>query len=65
VNRKYDKHTNGFCVNPKHIEARKPVGTKGMYAGVVPGAGGDLFWVTHDDGSVAAYAQTELQPVKE
>lgn len=63
VNRKYDANTNGFLVKPSYIDNRKPIGTKGTYKGWVPGAGGDLFWIQHEDGTVAAYAQTELQPV--
>lgn len=64
ANRNEDSHTGGFLVNPRHISARKPVGTNGVYKSWVPGAGGDLWWIEHEDGSVGAYAYTELEPAK-
>lgn len=61
--RREDSHTNGFFVKPHHIDARKPVGTPGKYNGIVPGGGGDLWWVLHEDGSIGAYCYlTELAP---
>jgi hypothetical protein len=48
-----------FFVVEKHIIARK-AGALGQYAGWVPGAGGDVWWVRHDDGSVGAYMYNEL-----
>jgi len=58
-----DEHTRGFLVQPHHIEARKPVGTRGTFHGIVPGGGGDLWWVRHEDGTIGAYCfLTELRP---
>lgn len=61
--RREDKHTNGFFVKQHHIDARKPVGTRGKYHGPIPGGGGDLWWVLHEDGSIGVYCYlTELAP---
>ena len=57
----------GFLVKEKHIEARK-AGAVGIYKGWVAGAGGDLWWVEHNDSSVGAYMFNEvedLEPKKE
>lgn len=58
----YSQHeaTNTFFVVPKHILARKP-GATGIYHGWVPGGGGDLWWVQHEDNSIGAYCYTELE----
>jgi hypothetical protein len=48
----------GFLVKQKHIDARKAA--PGIYKGWVPGAGGDIWWVQHEDGSVGAYVFTEV-----
>ena len=53
----------GFLVQGKHIDARVP-NTIGTYIGWVPGAGGDVWWIKHEDGSVGAYEYTELTDVR-
>lgn len=50
----------GFLVNEKYIQARKPK-TNGVYVGYVSGAGGDLWWIKHDDDSeIGCYDNTEV-----
>lgn len=49
----------GFLVKPEYLEARK-AGTKGTTFGWVPGAGGDVWWVKHEDGTIGAYLYTEV-----
>lgn len=51
----------GFNVHEKHITARKS-NALGMTSGIVPGAG-DLWWVTHDDGSIGAYMSDEVTDI--
>jgi len=48
----------GFLVKQKHIDARKAA--PGIYRGWVPGCGGDVWWIEHEDGSVGAYMFTEV-----
>lgn len=48
-----------FFVHRRHLEARKP-GAKGFYKDWVPGAGGDVWWVEHEDGTTAAYMYDEV-----
>ena len=49
----------GYFVHPKNITTRRP-GALGHYRGFVPGAGGDVWWVIHEDSTVAAYQVDEL-----
>lgn len=42
------------------VVARKQ-GAKGSIWGVVGGAGGDLYWVDHEDGTRASYCFTEFE----
>lgn len=56
------KECRGFFVKEKYIQARK-AGAKGTYHGFVPGAGGDIWWIKHEDGSVGAYVYDELTDV--
>jgi hypothetical protein len=51
-----------FLVKQKYIDARR-AGVKGTYIGWVPGAGGDVWWVRHEDDSVGAYMFTEILDV--
>jgi len=52
---------DGMIIGPKYLVARK-LGAIGIVNGWVPGHGGDVWWVTHqDDGGVAAYSFTELE----
>jgi hypothetical protein len=53
-----------FLVHNRHIEARKP-GSVGTYHGYVPGAGGDVWWVLHEDNTVGAYEFTEVFDLEE
>ncbi len=55
--------TNGFTIAKKHIDARRP-NAEGMVHSYVPGHGGDVWFVTHDDGSVGAYCFNEFEPIK-
>lgn len=54
-----EKECGGFFVKPKHIECRKP-SVNGIYSGWVPGAGGDVWWIEHEDGTVGAYLYDEV-----
>jgi len=49
----------GFLVIQKIISERKP-NTNGKYIGYVPGSGGELWWIEHEDGTVGAYLFTEI-----
>lgn len=49
---------NAFLVSSKHQNARKS--SEGTYKGYVPGCGGDVWWVEHEDGSVGAYLTNEV-----
>lgn len=50
----------GFLVKEKCVQARKPK-TNGVYVGYVSGAGGDLWWIKHDDdNAIACYEYTEV-----
>jgi len=53
----------GFFVKEHHLDARKP-NTIGFYNGFVPGAGGDVWWIKHEDGTVGAYGYWELTDVE-
>lgn len=52
--------TAGMMVAAKHMECRRP-GAKGTVRGWVPGHGGDVWWVEHEDGTVGAYCFDELE----
>jgi len=54
--------TRGMMIAAQYLAARKK-GATGTVQGYVPGHGGDVWWVRHDDGSVAAYCYTELKGV--
>lgn len=53
-----DSDCGGFFVKQKYIDARKAA--PGIYRGFVAGAGGDVWWIEHEDGSVGAYMFTEV-----
>lgn len=53
----------GFLVKPEYIDSRRP-NENGEYLGYVPGAGGDVWWIKHEDGTVGAYTYEELTDVK-
>lgn len=44
----------------QHLECRRP-SAKGTIRGWVPGHGGDVWWVEHEDGTVGAYCFDELE----
>lgn len=48
----------GFLVKSEYRYARK--NAEGTYKGYVPGCGGDVWWVEHEDGSVGAYLTNEV-----
>lgn len=50
--------TDGFLVNDNNIKTRK--NGVGIFWDYVPGAGGDLWWIKHDDESVGAYCFDEV-----
>ena len=51
----------GLLVAPTHLRARGP-GKIGKVNGYVPGHGGDVWWVEHDDGTIGAYCFNEFEP---
>lgn len=56
--------TLGMTIAPKHLTVRR-AGVSGTLTGYVPGHGGDVWWVKHDDSEdVGAYTITELEPLK-
>ena len=57
--------TDGMFVKPHHLDARM-VGATGTATGYVPGHGGDVWWVDHDNNNqVGAYSFTELEVIPE
>jgi hypothetical protein len=53
--------TKGMIVHPAHLRARH-IGACGKVTGIVPGHGGDVWWVSQDDGQVGAYCFDEFEP---
>lgn len=51
--------TMGFLIHSRHINARR-TDAVGKLRSWVPGHGGDVWWVEHADGQVAAYAYDEF-----
>lgn len=53
--------TSGMRVHPGHLSARRP-DLPGIITGVVPGHGGDVYWVRHEGlENSAAYCFTEFE----
>jgi hypothetical protein len=50
----------GFLVKDRHLECRKP-SISGIIWGVIPGHGGDVYWVKHGDETIGAYCFTEFE----
>lgn len=50
----------GFLVKKHHLECRKP-SVSGIICGVVPGHGGDVYWVKHEDETIGAYGYPEFE----
>lgn len=56
------RSTRGMTINPRHLNVRKE-GITGTIQGWVPGHGGDVWWVQHDNSQdVGAYCVTEMEP---
>ena len=56
--------TTGMCIHPKHLDCRK-AGVTGTVKGYVPGHGGDVWWVVHDDcEDEGAYALKEMEALQ-
>jgi hypothetical protein len=55
--------TKGFLIKSRHLDCRK-AGITGTVSGYVPGHGGDVWWVKHEDSEdIGAYCFTELEAV--
>lgn len=54
--------TTGMIITQKHLNARQP-NKEGEVSGYVPGHGGDVWWVTHNDGTVGAYMFDEFHQI--
>lgn len=55
--------TKGMFVAKKHLDVRD-VGAKGEIIGYVPGHGGDVWWIKHDNGSIGAYVFNEFEVLR-
>jgi hypothetical protein len=54
--------TTGMLIQPRHLDCRKE-GVTGTVKGWVPGHGGDVWWVAHDNSDdVGAYVFNEMEP---
>ncbi len=54
--------TAGIFVKMKYLEARRE-GAEGQALFPISGHGGEVWWVRHDDETIAAYLENELRPV--
>ena len=52
--------TAGIFVLPHYLAARR-AGVKGVIRNWVAGHGGDIYWVEHEDGSIAVYGWMEFE----
>ena len=52
--------TKGMMIKKEHLDVRT-VGAKGKVMGYVPGHGGDVWWIKHDDGLIGAYVFDEFE----
>lgn len=52
--------TEGFTIHEQHLKGRV-TNTEGVVTRHVPGHGGDVWFVRHNDGSIAAYADDEFE----
>jgi len=55
--------TIGYLVKEKHLTCRCE-GQTGVVGGYIPGHGGDVYWVDHEDGTTGAYAYDEFEPIE-
>ena len=54
--------TTGMLIAPKHLVVRAP-DAEGVIKGFVPGHGGDVWWVEHENGDIAAYSVGEMATI--
>lgn len=54
--------TKGMLIKRQYLDARQP-NKVGEVIGYVPGHGGDVWWVSHADGTTGAYMFDEFNPV--
>jgi len=52
--------TEGMLIAKKHLDARRPYAV-GVVWGYVPGHGGDVWWIKHEDGTIGAYMYDEFK----
>jgi hypothetical protein len=52
--------TAGMSVEPEYLKTRRS-NALGKISGVVGGHGGDVYWVTHAGGAIAAYCFSEFE----
>lgn len=57
-----DLQTKGILVEQEYISARRP-NASATLGHPVGGHGGDLYWATHEDGTVAVYCWSEFELV--
>jgi len=55
--------TEGIFVEKRHLDARRP-DKEGVLKGYVEGHGGDVWWVIHDDHTIAAYKLDEFEAIE-
>lgn len=58
------KGASGMLVHKKHLDARRSL-AKGTIRGWVPGHGGDVYWVEHEDKAIAAYGWMDFELAEE
>jgi len=54
--------TSGMLIAQRYLDART-AGVTGTLHGYVPGHGGDVWWMKHDDGTESAYSTRELEEI--
>lgn len=63
ITTKIDPDTRGMMINPRHLTIRRE-GARGTVLNYVPGHGGDVWFVQHDDCEeleIAAYGTWEME----
>lgn len=55
-----DDSTSGMMISPKFLQNRR-TDMIGTIWGIVPGHGGDVYWVKHDNGEECAYGWWEFE----
>jgi len=51
----------GYAASAKHLKARR-MGDTGIVIEMIPGHGGEVFAVRHNDDSIAVYRHDEFEP---